>query len=285
MSNFSKQRPRNKDFVIKRKIGAQVKVFDSELGDLLFPKEDTVMVPIISRDGIWEKEEVDWLKEHVTKGSVCLNIGSNVGYFALQMAKLTGPEGFVYAVEPNRDVLPFLKLNVKNSGYKNVKVIKKAASNKGGVRKLYLNRVNFGDSRLFDPRSTLGGGNHLEMGFKNKPSYRLVRAIKIDDALKDKKIDIVLIDTQGFDHLVIQGMREIISQFKPKILTEFVPQWISDMGWDPLEVLEEYKDHGYQIMSLDFDVKSPVSPKKLLSDIKQSKKLYTNLSLLPKINL
>lgn len=285
MTSFSKQRPRYKDFVVKRKNRAQQQVFDSELGELVFPKEDTVMAPFISRDGIWEKEEVNWLKEHVTRGSVCLNIGSNVGYFALQMAKLTGPQGFVYAVEPNRDVLPFLEINVKNSGYKNIEVIKKAAGDKKGIKKLYLNRVNFGDSRMFDPRSTLGGGNHLEMGFRNKPSDRFVRVIKIDDVLKGKKIDIVLIDAQGFDHLVIRGMREIISHFKPKILTEFTPQWIRDMGWNPIEVLEDYTNHGYKITSLDFDPTLPITPEKLLSDMKQSKKLYTNLSLLSEINL
>ena len=142
---------------LKFKTRNRQEVLDFELGNLVFPREDNVMAPIISRAGVWEKEEVDWLKANVTEGSVCLNIGSNVGYFAIQMARLTGPNGFVYAVEPNPEVIPFLKLNIENSGFKNVKVFKKAAGDKDGLKKLYLNRRNYGDSRMFDPRKTSGG--------------------------------------------------------------------------------------------------------------------------------
>jgi FkbM family methyltransferase len=283
LSEFSKRIQCYIDLILNLKTANQQVVLDSELGELLFPKADKVMAPFISRDGIWEKEEVDWLKEHVAEGSVCINVGANVGYFALQMARLTGPHGFVYAFEPNREVLPFLKKNISNSEFRNIRVFSKAASNQRGLRKLYLNRVNYGDSRMFDPRSTLGGGNHLEMGFSKKPKYRFVRVTKIDDDLKGRRIDTVLIDTQGFDHLVIRGMKEIISQFKPNILTEFVPQWISDMGWDPLEILEEYQNYGYQIKSLDFESALTISPKELLSNIEKSKKLYSNLSLTQEI--
>jgi hypothetical protein len=60
-----------------------------------------VMAPIINRDGIWEKNEVKWLKENVRPCDSCINVGANVEYFAILMSQLTGKQGSVFAFEAN----------------------------------------------------------------------------------------------------------------------------------------------------------------------------------------
>jgi FkbM family methyltransferase len=48
-------------------------------------------------------------KEIVKPGMVCLDIGSHYGEFTIEFAKLTGPKGWVYAVEPNPQLVGITK--------------------------------------------------------------------------------------------------------------------------------------------------------------------------------
>jgi len=83
-------------------------VIDNQLGEIIFPAGDNVMAPTIHRDGAWEENEINWLKENVSPGDHCLNIGANVGYFSIWLGKLVSESGRVTAFEPNPNLIPFL---------------------------------------------------------------------------------------------------------------------------------------------------------------------------------
>jgi hypothetical protein len=74
-------------------------------------------------------------------------------------------------------------------------------------------------------------------------------------------------------------MKTIIENCRPKILTEFVPQWLSDMGEDPLKVLDEYKSWGYSIGSTDFDILPDSTSQDILRALNATGLWYTNLIL------
>ena len=253
-------------------------VTDNQLGEIFFPAGDNVMLPEIQSNGTWEENEINWLKQNVSPGDHCLNVGANVGYFSIWLGKLAGKNGTVTAFEPNPKLIPLFNLNIQNSKLKNVTLHKVAVGNRNGFQWLFLNEKNFGDSRMFDPRITSGGGNYRQHGFHKIPKRKLVRIIKLDDQVS-KKIDVVLIDTQGYDHEVLRGMQSIIEKFHPKILTEFVPQWVTDMGENPLKVLDEYKSWGYSINSTDFDVPPNATSKDILNALESAGLYFTNLIL------
>ena len=138
--------------------GARI-VKDRTLGDLYFPHDDQVMAPYIAEKGYWEPEELAWLKRHSTPSSSCLNVGANVGYFACWMSLLAGRHGHVVAVEPNPDLHTLLSANLRAMPESNWELVPVAAGSESGSSKLFVNRRNYGDSRLFDPRLTeVGGG-------------------------------------------------------------------------------------------------------------------------------
>jgi FkbM family methyltransferase len=254
------------------------KVIDKELGELFFPSGDNVMAPFIASNGFWEESEIDWLKENVHVGFRCLNIGANVGYFTIWLSKLSGKSGEVIAFEPNPILIPFLKKNIKKSKLENIRIFRAAVGDRNGFQWLFLNNKNFGDSRMFDPRITIGGGSYTQHGFKEKPKKRLVRILKVDRVINGK-VDIVLIDTQGYDHYVLRGMKTIIKRNKPKVLTEFVPQWIIDLGDDPIEILNEYMSWGYSIGSTDFEIPPNATAADIIDKIEKSGRYFTNLIL------
>jgi len=51
----------------------------------------------------------------VTKGMVCIDLGSGTGVFALPMADLVGTEGLVYAVDSSADMIDYLRTRAPRS--------------------------------------------------------------------------------------------------------------------------------------------------------------------------
>jgi len=256
-------------------------VFDKDLGELYFPAGDRAMAPIINRDGIWEKNEVKWLKDNVRPGDSCINVGANVGYFAILMSQLTGKQGSVSAFEPNPEVIPFFNQNLEDRKIENVKLYEYAAGNRNGRQIMYLNRKNFGDSRMYNPKSTKGGGDYKVHGFHRIPRRRFVKIVTLDSVIKEK-VDVVLIDAQGYDHQVLLGMQSIIEKYQPRILAEFVPQWLTDIGDEPVRILRQYMSWGYSLGSSDFESLVNAQPEEILEKCALLDTFYTNITLTPK---
>jgi len=257
-------------------------VHDTKLGELHFPPGDEVMAPFIGTNGVWDANEFKWLEENVKPGDNCLNIGANVGYFSILMSRLVGPEGNVKAFEPNKLLFKYFKRNCQNQKTRNVEFYPYAIGDKNGHALFYENKKNFGDGRIFNPMMTQVGGSSEMAGFDLKLKPKKVRIRKLDD-LKINKINVVLIDTQGSDHLVIKGMENIIKESRPKILTEFVPGWIVDQGGNPLKVLEEYKSYGYNLKLIDYPEKDNNTSEEIIETIFNSDSFFTNIALTPKI--
>ena len=114
-------------------------VFDNQLGEIVFPVKDNVMAPTIQANGIWEGNEVKWLKENVSPGDHCINVGANVGYFSIWLGKLVGKDGSVTSFEPNPSLTPLFKTNIQNSKLHNIKLHKVAVGNRSGFQWLFLN--------------------------------------------------------------------------------------------------------------------------------------------------
>jgi len=252
------------------------------LGTLVFPKGDTVIAPAIRASGVWEPHELEWLRSHVRTGHVCVNIGANVGYFACWMSKLTGPSGRVVAVEPNPQLTPLLLNNVRRCALPNVEVVRAAAGSEKGTIRLWLNEANFGDSRVFDPRLSDQGGNHVAHGFAEQPKSVTVPCHQLDVLLNRSRIDVVLADAQGWDHHALRGLRDCIHTWRPSILVEFAPGWISDLGEDPVDVLAEYQSWGYSLGSPTLHLPPDPHPQQVLDQIAASGVWFTSIALTPR---
>lgn len=219
-------------------------VLDKELGRLAFPASDCVIAPFIALHGEYSPAEVAWIQSVTQSGMTCLNIGANVGYFTSWLLRLTGSSGRVIAVEANPSLIPYLVRNTRPWDGGNLKIVSGAADEKPGLARLYLNEWNCGDSRLFDPTCVSTGGTHLQHGFEATPPSIWIPAIKMDDEVSGP-VDVVVVDAQGWDHHVLRGMRQLLRDHAPVVLTEFVPGWIEEFGEDPLSVLEEFESWGY----------------------------------------
>lgn len=90
------------------------------VGALLFPAWDEVMLPVSKRNGEWEPDERRWIEDQLGEGTVALDVGANVGYHAVTMARRVGPTGRVVALEPDPFNFQLLPANLRLNGVSNV---------------------------------------------------------------------------------------------------------------------------------------------------------------------
>src|SRR5215471_10782016 len=72
------------------------------------------------------------IRNYVTKGDVVYDIGANIGYISLSLAKRVGSKGQVFAFEPIPQNFDRLRKNIEINNINNVQLLKVAASDRTG---------------------------------------------------------------------------------------------------------------------------------------------------------
>ncbi|MGH7424839.1 MAG: FkbM family methyltransferase, partial [Candidatus Methylomirabilales bacterium] len=135
--------------------------------------------------GIHEPFQTEFVSSVVKEGDVVVDAGAHIGYYTLIFAKLVGPEGRVFAFEPDPGNFSLLKKNVEANGYQNVVVENRALGDETGKIRLYLSSVHAGDHRTYD------------VG-ESRP-WVVVDCVRLEDYMRDRdcEVDLVKMDIQG----------------------------------------------------------------------------------------
>ena len=56
--------------------------------------------------------EIAALDTHLKKGDIAIDVGANIGAMAIRMARIVGPSGTVFAIEPQADIYELLYANI-----------------------------------------------------------------------------------------------------------------------------------------------------------------------------
>ena len=214
-----------------------------------------------------EGYESQVLKDHLKKGMTIIDIGANIGYYTLLMGQITGPDGIVYAFEPEPNNFRLLSKNILKNNIQNIHPFQKAVSDKNGFIKLFISKEHRGDHKIFETDD-------------KRPSIT-VDQISIDDFLKDKrKIDLIKMDIQGAEHLALEGLKHTIAENKDIIIiTEFSPELLRESGGNPEDFLDNLISMGFKIRLIDEKNKilKPIDKNELIRICKGAR--YENLYL------
>jgi FkbM family methyltransferase len=199
-------------------------------------RDDEVITANLIRWAVWEARETNFVRALVRPGDTFVDVGANIGYFSVLAASCTGPSGYVIAIEPEPRNLQLLRLNLARNGARtNATILPLAAYSRGCRMRLATNEVNRGDHRL---------APHASAGLE-------VRCVRLDDVLP-RSVDVVKIDTQGFDHDVIAGLADTIAANPGLVvLTELSLTGLAARNVDVDEVLAGYLALGFGIEGLD----------------------------------
>jgi FkbM family methyltransferase len=177
---------------------------------------DCGIAPHLIIDGYWESWLTQCLARIVEPGSVCIDIGANVGYYTLLMSELAGKNGRTIAVEPNPDVCKCLKRTQSVHGFP-FEIMEAAVSNRKGYTSLNVPASYPGSASI----ATVHG----------LPGYKIskvkVRLLTLDEMVLElnlPKVDIIKVDVEGLEPQVFEGMQQTINNNPDlKIVMEYSP--------------------------------------------------------------
>ena len=134
-------------------------------------------------------EELDFLRKNVPViGGVFVDVGANVGTYALALARHVGPAGKVIAIEPHPVTHARLAFNNSASGYTQVKLVAAAAGGADGELMIETDGDNLGASHIVT-------GEVSSRAIK-VPALRLQRILEEAGVAR---VDALKIDIEGFE--------------------------------------------------------------------------------------
>ena len=163
-------------------------------------------------------------EKNLAPGDTALDIGAHIGALTVPMARLIGPEGTVYAFEPQRKIYRELVHNIKLNELSNVVPLHFAVSSKTGIIEMNT------DPRADDGVAAIGeGGEEVE-----------ARTI---DSFGFSDVSLMKIDVEGHELEVLRGAEKTIGALHPVIIVEI---WKRNLD-DVIPALEGY---GYSVRQI-----------------------------------
>lgn len=194
---------------------------------------DRLVALYLWKISVLESYETDVVNSLIKKGMVTIDIGANLGYYTLQLARLTGATGQVYAFEPEPDNFRLLKKNLIVNHFSNVVAVQKAISDKNDSMFLYFCKEHHGNHKIYPS------------GDKRKRIP--IKSTTLDYFLKGKrKPDLIKMDIEGSEYLAIKGMKKTIKDCKHLIIIcEFAPETLTQCGCSPIHFLKTMTKQGF----------------------------------------
>lgn len=164
---------------------------------------------------IYMKNVNERIKDFVPqKGDAILDVGSNIGLYSIKNSSRVGPEGRIWAIEPNPTVFRRLLKNLETNGAINVTPVPKAVFSRSC-------KVDFAVSSGITPK-----GKILSKGESVNDNKDLVKVdcVTLDDFVSEnriKKIDIMKLDVEGEEYEALKGARLKALPIIDKIVLEY----------------------------------------------------------------
>lgn len=180
------------------------------------------------REGLLTRTVQAELKE----GICVLDIGANIGYYALMEANRVGESGQVYAVEPVPANMLVLEDNIGLNDYKNIQAFNQAMGDCDGNLSMYIS--DHPNWCSFYPSGSIIGQIEVPVN-------------RLDTFLKDKRRpDIIRMDVEGYEYEIFSGMPELLSSGAPlRLFVEFHPDIMGPER--AAEFISILKRHGFEL--------------------------------------
>lgn len=210
--------------------------------------------------GGFEPKTLKLYKKILNKGDVILDIGANIGSHTLPLALITGKSGQVFAFEPTDYALNKLHKNISLNKdlacHISVHQVMLVADENGLLESgIYSSWPLFHDGKRIHPehKGQLMGTN----GAVALTLDKIVRQLRIN------MIDFIKLDVDGHEYSVLQGGKETLKTYTPKILMEFAPYLYDPMSGQFEAMLHLFSQLNYVMSDADTGKSLPLDPEYL----------------------
>jgi len=182
----------------------------------------------------FDPQERAILEAHIKEGFTFVDVGANIGAYALFVAARAGATARILAVEPQPEIFDRLTYNIRQNPFGTVKAVACAVADKPGELQLFLDPRNKGESSV----KIVGSGQAKAIP---------VPAVTLLDLLKTEgfnRLDAIKLDVEGAEDIILGPFfRDAPISLHPSLLLleDGRGQWQIDLP----KLIEE---NGYELL-------------------------------------
>ena len=178
---------------------------------------------------------VDLMQRFIPVGGTVCDIGACLGDHTVAYADLVGPDGHVYAFEPNPTAFECLTYNLRDKPWVlNYQMALADHESRCEIGPEPYNLDNLGMWTIY-----------------RESSDAPVVMTTLDMIAKDwTRLDFVKIDVEGVEHALLSGAVQTITKWKPPMLIEINRWALSNHGATPHDVFTQLDRLGYVMMPI-----------------------------------
>lgn len=182
---------------------------ETRFGRMFTLQGDTVIGRSLRFYGEFAGDEVDSLLALARPGDHVLDLGANIGFHTLGLARTVGPSGRVTAIEPQRFCFQVLCANVIMNQHATVQCLRAAVGDSPGLCFVPVHEPTTRHN---------AGATEVSLGAGEGPTDQV--PLMTVDSLGLSRCDLIKIDTEGFEDRVIIGARNTIAAHWPVLFIE-----------------------------------------------------------------
>jgi FkbM family methyltransferase len=184
--------------------------------------------------GNFEPVETAWVRRHIGRDSVLVDIGANFGWYTLLGLSLNAAHVFAFEQSP----VAFARLSDAVGHYPNVTLTNAAVGRSTGELTIHL---------------PIGGVVHSPSAFESPGEFRPIRVplLSLDGfppLASVPKIDLIKIDVEGSEPDVLAGMAALAATGRiRRILCEFNSWWLNANNTTIDGLAQQFQQMGFEI--------------------------------------
>jgi FkbM family methyltransferase len=215
-------------------------------GDSMHVTLPEVISNALFLNGFFEVDVTNFMLRTIEVGMTVLDVGAHFGANTLLAAALVGPAGEVHAFEPMPENFAVLSRNVTSK--------EKVTVNQCAVwnEETWLTLRNFG---LTQSAMSTARVPRIPYPPRMERPPLVIPTVTLDDYVAKYKLapSFVKIDVEGAEPEVIQGMTNVLHQFRPALVIELVDAGPT-ISWPCRQIVDYLCEHGYQ--AIEYDAKA-----------------------------
>jgi FkbM family methyltransferase len=177
---------------------------------------------VLAATGVWHPPVTATFVNVLSAGDVCVDVGAHLGYFTLLAARLVGPDGHVYALEPSPRTYSELIGNLDLNDVSNVTALRVAGGDRAG--EAVLDDHPGGHSL----RSAVVADAAATASATRVPVRQVASVVRPSDA---RRVRLVKIDVEGYEVEVLRGLEPLLEErVRPAIVVELHPARSGEAG-------------------------------------------------------
>jgi FkbM family methyltransferase len=185
----------------------------------------------------WFEKEINFVRRWLKPGMQAIDVGANVGVYALTMAKLVAPGGSIWAFEPAREPAAMLARNIARNDVPHLRLVPIALSDHEGKAALQLHVQSVLNSLVHSFETEAAGTEQVSVSTLDQQQAKLNWG----------PIDFIKIDAEGSGLSILAGGEQFFAEQSPLVMFEVDD---SQAGADKRTLPAAFRKLGYDIYRL-----------------------------------